>query len=53
MNVDNSDSSDATNRFWGSIVSRFYFEDIAGKQLGAKRRLNEECRSVVVTFGHY
>lgn len=51
MNVDNSDPSDATNKFWGSIVARFYFEDIAGKLLGAKRRLNEECRFGLVTFG--
>ncbi|MEZ9475882.1 hypothetical protein AB4172_12135 [Vibrio splendidus] len=39
---------------FGVVSSQgFYFEDIAGKQLGAKRRLNEECSSVVVTFGYY
>ncbi|MEZ8917014.1 hypothetical protein AB6D98_16220 [Vibrio lentus] len=39
---------------FGVVSSQgFYFEDIAGKQLGAERMLNEEYRSVVVTFGHY
>ena len=37
---------------FGVVSSQgFYFEDIAGKQLGAKRRLNEECRFGLVTFG--
>ncbi|PMM36372.1 hypothetical protein BCT55_12585 [Vibrio splendidus] len=31
---------------FGVVSSQgFYFEGIAGKQLGAKRRLNEECSS--------